>query len=65
MKCKGLRLKQAMLPSGCKMSIYVAYDHISQVYRLRKVFLVHNHSVGPEEFTTYRLIPSCVAMNVP
>ena len=49
----GKRPNHAILPSGCKMSIYVAFDQLQNVYVIKKNCLDHNHPHGPEVHKQY------------
>jgi len=49
----GKRPNQAIMPSGCKMSIYMSFDNIRHQYVIKKAVTSHNHPHGPELYKQY------------
>jgi len=48
-----VRQNQSIMPSGCRMAIYVSYDNQSRKYLVKSSHLLHNHPTGADEYATY------------
>ncbi|XP_065672074.1 uncharacterized protein LOC136089903 [Hydra vulgaris] len=47
---------QSVLPCGCQVALYIAYNPALPGYMVRNINLEHNHPIGAEEFQLYSRI---------